>query len=52
MTRQYTDRERVILRKEGIEMANKKLTNLANTMGMRRERQKRQDERDTESKKS
>ena len=52
MTRQYTDREKVILRKEGLEMANKKLTNLASTMEMRGERQKRQDERDTESKKS
>ena len=33
-------------------MANKKLINLASTMGMRGKRQKRQDERDTESKKS
>ena len=52
MTRQYTNRERGILRKKGIRMANKKLINLASTMEMRRERQKRQDERDTESKKS
>ena len=36
MTRQYTDREKVILRKDGIEMANKKLTNLANTNGNER----------------
>ena len=49
MTRQDTDRERIILRKDGIEMANKKLTNLANTMEMIEKRQKRQNERDTES---
>ena len=36
MTRQYTDREKVILRKDGIEMANKKLTNLASTNGNER----------------
>ena len=52
MTRLYTNRKKGILRKKGIRMANKKFTNLANTMGMRGERQKRQDERDTESKKS
>ena len=36
MTRQDTGRERIILRKDGIEMANKKLTNLADTNGNER----------------
>ena len=38
MTRQYTDREIVILRKDGIEMANKQITNLANTNGNERDK--------------
>ena len=44
MTILYTIRERMMLRKKGVLEANKEITILANTMGMREGRQERQEE--------